>query len=40
MTYVAMVLALWWPLLSFAAYVAIAFYGLIPHGVDEDLAEI
>lgn len=38
--YVAMLLALWWPLLSFAAYVTIALYGLIPHGVDEDLPEI
>jgi uncharacterized membrane protein len=38
--YVAMLLALWWPLLSFAAYVTIALYGLIPHGVDEDLAEL
>ena len=41
LTYVAaMLLALWWPLLSFAAYIAIAIYGLMPHGVDEDLPEI
>jgi hypothetical protein len=36
----AMLLALWWPLVSFAAYVAITLYGLIPHGVDENLGEI
>lgn len=35
--YVAMLLALWWPLVSFAAYLAITLYGLIPHGLDEDL---
>ncbi len=38
--YVAMLLALWWPLVSFAAYIAITLYGLIPHGVDEYLGEI
>ncbi len=38
--YVAMLLALWMPVLSFAAYVAIAIYYLIPHGVDEDLGEV
>ena len=37
--YSAMLLALWWPLGSFAAYIAIAVYGLLPHGVDEDLGE-
>lgn len=35
--YIAMLLALWLPVLSFAAYIAIALYYLIPHGVDEDL---
>jgi TMEM175 potassium channel family protein len=34
---IAMVLALWIPLASFAAYIAIAIYYLIPRGVDEDL---
>ena len=38
--YAAMLLALWWPLVSFAAYITIAVYGLMPHGVDEDLGEI
>jgi uncharacterized membrane protein len=38
--YVAMLMALWWPLVSFAAYIAITLYGLIPHGVDEDLGEV
>ena len=37
--YGAMLLALWWPLGSFAAYIAIAVYGLLPHGVDEDLGQ-
>ena len=35
--YAAMLLALWLPVVSFAAYIAIALYYLIPHGVDEDL---
>ncbi len=35
--YIATLLALWLPVLSFAAYIAIALYYLIPHGVDEDL---
>lgn len=38
--YVAMLLALWWPVVSIAAYIAITVYGFVPHGVDEDLAEI
>jgi len=38
--YIAMLLALWMPVLSFAAYVATAIYYLIPHGVDEDLGEV
>jgi uncharacterized membrane protein len=34
---VAMLLALFVPLISFAAYVAIAFYFLVPRGVDADI---
>jgi hypothetical protein len=30
-------LALWMPVLSFAAYLAIAIYYLVPRGVDADL---
>jgi uncharacterized membrane protein len=37
-TYVlAMLLALWLPIVSFAAYVAIALYYLVPRGVDADI---
>lgn len=35
----ATLLALWLPLLSFAAYLAIAIYYLVPRGVDSDLGE-
>jgi uncharacterized membrane protein len=34
----AMLLALLWPLISFAAYVGIAAYYLVPRGVDDDLS--
>jgi hypothetical protein len=33
----ATLLALWLPLLSFAAYLAIALYYLVPRGVDADI---
>ena len=33
----AMLLSLWLPLLSFAAYVAIAGYYVVPHGLDADI---
>lgn len=35
----ATLLALWIPVASFAAYIAIAIYYLVPRGVDEDRAE-
>ena len=34
----ATVLALWLPIVSFAAYIAIAIYYLVPRGVDSDIA--
>jgi uncharacterized membrane protein len=34
----AMLIALVWPVASFVAYVGIAVYYLIPHGVDDDIA--
>jgi uncharacterized membrane protein len=36
---IAALLALWLPLLSFAAYWGIAFYFLVPRGVDADIEE-
>lgn len=33
---VSMLLALWMPLVAFAAYVGIALYYLVPHGLDTD----